>query len=149
MSNNTPAVKCSSTKTENLAKCNIYKDAATMAMKDSTAYDTMLMESNEEYMERLSKADASEYEILKLNMLTATNPKERESIRKALTDMRKDRAVKDTEHKAYCKAMQKEHNDNNKKILYSIIVTLGLGGLGYYYRKPLLNASRKLVSSLG
>lgn len=123
MSNSTP-VKRSPIKTEDLAKCNIYKEAATMAMRDSTAYDTMLMESSEEYMERLSKSDASEYEILKLNMQKATTPKEREAIRKALADMRKDRALKDTEHKTFCKDMQKEHNDNNKKILYSVIVTL-------------------------
>lgn len=131
-----------------LKRASLYKDAAITTIKDSTAYDSMLMESNEEYMERLTKSDKEEYDILKLNMQSAENETEREAIRKALADMRKDRAIKDTENKAFYEKQQKEHNENSRKILNSVFWALAIGsgiGLGVYYGRPALMVGKRLT----
>lgn len=71
-----------------IKRAGIFKDAAIDTIKDSTAYDSMLMESNEEYMERLTKSDKEEYDILKLNMQMAESESERAAIRQANTESR-------------------------------------------------------------
>lgn len=131
-----------------IKRAGIFKDAAIDTIKDSTAYDSMLMESNEEYMERLTKSDKEEYDILKLNMQMAESESERAAIRQAMADMRKDRVIKDTENKAFYEKQQKEHNENSRKILNSIFWFLAIGsgvGLGVYYGRPMLMAGKRLT----
>lgn len=89
-----------------IKRAGIYKDAAIDTIKDSTAYDSMLMESNEEYMERLTKADKEKYDILRLNMQMTESESERASIRQVMADMRKDRVIKDTENMAFYVKLQ-------------------------------------------
>lgn len=129
-----------------IKRASLYKDAAITTIKDLTAYDSMLMESNEEYMERLTRSDKEEYDILKLNMQSAESETEREAIRKALADMSKDRAIKDTENKAFYEKQQKEHNENSRKILSSVFWALAIGsgiGLGVYYGRPALMVAKE------
>lgn len=79
MSENKPVSKrCYTRRQDDLSRCCVYRNAAISAMNDSTAFDSMLIESNKEYMDRLSKADSIEYEILRLNMEKAETDKERE-----------------------------------------------------------------------
>lgn len=56
---------------------------------------------------RLSKADSTEYEILRLNMEKVEADKEREAIRKVMVAMGKERAVKDIANKDFCESPQK------------------------------------------
>ena len=105
-----------------IKRAGIFKDAAIDTIKDSTAYDSMLMESNEEYMERLTKSDKEEYDILKLNMQMAESESERAAIRQAMADMRKDRVIKDTENKAFYEKQQKEHNENRGGDVYKYAI---------------------------
>ena len=106
------------------------------------------IKSNEEYMERLTKSDKEEYDILKLNMQMAESESKRAAIRQAMADMRKDRVIKDTENKAFYEKQQKEHNENSRKILNSIFWFLAIGsgvGLGVYYGRPMLMAGKRLT----
>lgn len=126
----------------------IYKDAALNMIKDSTAYGSMLIESNEEYMEHLTKSDKEEYDILKLNMMKSESEPERELIRREMADMREARTMKDTENKAFYERQQQEHSDNSRKILNSIFLAViigSVGGVGYKYRKPILATCKSLA----
>lgn len=126
-----------------MRKVNMYKDTAVNAMKNVTEFDSKIIESNDEYMEKLTQADSYEYEILKENMAKADTSEERDAIRKHLAEMRKGRFEKDTENKGFCKEEQKSHKNYTKEIIGSVAVVTGLV---YAFRKPLMDAGKKLIS---
>lgn len=86
---------------EHMRKVHVYKDTALNAMQDASEFDTTIVELNDGYMEKLREADSTEYEILKLNMEKAETAEERETIRKRMAEMDKERYAKDTENKTF------------------------------------------------
>ena len=129
---------------EKLKKFNVYKDTALSAIRDNTQFDTAIVKSNENYMIKLREADKSEYELLKINMQKAESADEREKIRNYMVEMRKERDAKDTENKAFYEKLQENHENYNLKIIGSVAVVLGFA---YKYRKPILDAGKKLITN--
>lgn len=129
---------------EKLKKFNVYKDTALSAIRDNTQFDTAIVKSNENYMIKLSEADKSEYELLKINMQKAESADEREKIRNYMVEMRKERDAKDTENKVFYEKLQENHENYNLKIIGSVAVVLGFA---YKYRKPILDAGKKLITN--
>ena len=119
---------------EKLKKFNVYKDTALSAIRDNTQFDTAIVKSNENYMIKLNEADKSEYELLKINMQKAESADEREKIRNHMVEMRKERDAKDTEN----------HENNNLMIIGSVAFVMGLA---YKFRKPILDAGKKLITN--
>ena len=72
-----------------IRKTNMYKDTAINAMKNVSEFDSKVIDSNDEYLERLLQADKSEYDILKENMEKAETAEERQSIRDRMAEMKK------------------------------------------------------------
>ena len=53
---------------DKIRKIQMFKETANNAMQDATEFDKTIIESNDEYINRLCEADAAEYELLKMNM---------------------------------------------------------------------------------
>lgn len=128
---------------EHMRKVHVYKDTAINAMQDASQFDTTIVESNDGYMEKLKEADSTEYEILKMNMEKADSAEEREAIRQRMAEMDKERYAKDTENKEFYEKQQESHRNHNLKILGSVAVVTGLV---YKFRKPIMEAGKKLVT---
>lgn len=124
---------------EKLKKFNVYKDTVLSAIRDNAQFDTAIVKSNENYMIKLSEADKSEYELLKINMQKAESADEREKIRNYMVEMCKERDAKDTENKVFYEKLQENHENYNLKIIGSVAVVLGFA---YKYRKPILDAGK-------
>ena len=69
---------------DKIRKIQMFKETANNAMQDATEFDKTIIESNDEYINRLCEADAAEYELLKMNMDKAESEGEREAIRKVM-----------------------------------------------------------------
>lgn len=131
-------------KTENfMRRANMYKDTAMNAMKEVTEFDSKVIESNDEYMEKLRQADISEYEILKENMAKADTQEERADIRKRMAEMKKERYEKDTENKAFYEKQQESHKNYTKQVLCSVAA---VAGLVYTFRKPIVETGKKFLT---
>lgn len=130
---------------EHMRKVHMYKDAAVNAMKDASDFDNTIIESNEDYIEKLCQADSTEYEILKINMEKAESAEEREAIRDRMAEMDRERYYKDTENKQFFEGQQESHRNHNMKILGSIII---VSGLVYTFRKPIMAAGKSLITKL-
>lgn len=128
---------------EHMRKVHVYKDTAINAMQDASQFDTTIVESNDGYMEKLKEAYSTEYEILKMNMEKADSAEEREAIRQRMAEMDKERYAKDTENKEFYEKQQESHRNHNLKILGSVAVVTGLV---YKFRKPIMEAGKKLVT---
>ena len=125
-----------------MRKANMYRDTAVNAMKNVTEFDSKIIESNDEYLETLRQADASEYEILKDNMEKADTQEERDAIRKRMAEMKKERYEKDTENKLFYVKQQENHKNYTKQVLCSVAA---VAGLVYTFRKPILDTGKKLL----
>lgn len=128
---------------EHMKKVHVYKETAINAMQDALQFDTTIVESNDGYMEKLKEADSTEYEILKMNMEKADSAEEREAIRQRMAEMDKERYEKDTENKEFYEKQQESHRNHNLKILGSVAVVTGLV---YKFRKPIMEAGKKLIT---
>ena len=82
-------------------------------------------------------------EVLKQNMEKADTAEEREAIRKRMAEMQRARYEKDTENKKFCEDQQENHRNHNLKILTAIAVA---SGLVYKFRKPIIEAGKKLIT---
>lgn len=133
----------SKTKSNNsMNKINMYKDAAVNAMKNVTEFDSKIIDSNDEYLDKLLKADASEYELLKENLKVAESQEERVEIRKRMAEMKKERYEKDTENKEFYEKQQESHKNYTKQILISVAT---VAGIVYKLRKPILETGKQLL----
>lgn len=128
---------------ESVRKISMYKDTAVNAMKNVTEFDSKIIESNDEYLNKLLQADASEYEILKENLVIAENPEERAEIRNRMAEMKRERYEKDTENKGFYEKQQESHKNYTKQVLWSVAA---VAGLVYAFRKPILNTGKKLLT---
>ena len=128
---------------EVVCKLDIYKGAVVNAMEKVTEFDSVVVKSNEVYLERLLEADKLEYDILKENMKKADTIEERETIRRRMAEMKKERYEKDTENKDYYVKQQTRHKNYTLQVLGSIGV---LTGLVVKYRKPIMNLGKKLIT---
>lgn len=128
-----------------IQKVHMYKDIANNAMKDALEFDKKIIESNDTYIDKLRLANSTEYEILKINMEKAESSEEREAIRKRMAEMDKEHYTKDTENKAFYRQQQESHRNYNLKILGSVAV---VSGLVYKFRKPILEAGKKLIKRI-
>ena len=126
-----------------MRRVNIYKDSLIDAMKDSSEFDKMIIESNDEYIKKLTEADAAEYDILRMNMEKAQTPEERADIRARMTEMNEQRQKKDSENKEFYETQQENHNNYNKVLLASLAAILT--GTIYKYRKTIMNAGKTLI----
>ena len=130
---------------DKIRKIQMFKETANNAMQDATEFDKTIIESNDEYINRLCEADAAEYELLKMNMDKAESEGEREAIRKRMAEMKQERYHKDTENIQFCERQQESHRNHNIKILGSLAV---VSGLVYTFRKPLAEAGKKLITKI-
>lgn len=121
----------------------IYKDAAVNAMKDVTEFDTKIIESNDEYLEKLRQADSSEYDILKANMEKAESDAERQAIRDRMTEMKRERYEKDSENKEFYEKQQSGHKNYTLQVLGSVAI---ITGLVVKCRKPIMDMGKKLLT---
>ena len=122
---------------------NIYKDAAIKAIQNVTEFDTKIIESNDEYLDKLLRADSSEYDILKINMEKAESETERQAIRDRMVEMKKERYGKDSENKEFYKIQQREHKNFNLQVLCSLAIVTGFV---VKYRKPIINMGKNMLT---
>lgn len=140
---NTKLIRRDRKSDESVRKFNMYKDTAVNAMKNVTEFDSKIIDSNEEYLDRLLQADASEYEILKENLKIAESQEERAEIRKRMAEMKKERYEKDTENKGFYEKQQESHKNYTKQVLCSVAA---VAGLIYKFRKPIMDTGKKLLT---
>ncbi len=126
---------------EYLQRLNIFKSTADDAIKNAEMYDSNIITSNEEYINKLQEGDREEFEILKENMKKAESEEEREAIRTRMREMQDKRYEKDTENKVFYEKQQEVHNNNNMKILGAVAVAAGL----VKFRKPLIEAGKAII----
>ena len=126
-----------------LRKLNMYKDAAKNAMDNNTAFDSKIIDANNEYLNKLCQADQAEYDILLENLKLATSEEERAEIRARMVEMKKERYEKDTENKKYYNNQQENHKKFNLAVLGSVAVVTGR--VVWKYRKPILDTGKKLL----
>lgn len=140
-------VKKSGNKDFKLRKLNLYKDSAITAMDNVSDFDKKVLDTNNEYLEMLSRADQSEYNILLENLKLADSKEERADIRARMAEMKKERYHKDTENKKYCEKQQERHKYDIFQILGSIAVISGVvGTVAYKFKKPLIENGKKLIT---
>lgn len=133
-------------KNDTIYKTDIYADTAKNAMKNVSEFDSMIIEVNGEYLEKLTQADKMEYDILKDNMIKAETEKERQAIRDRMAEMKKERYEKDTENKTFYEKQQESHKNYTLKVLCSLAVAAGLVGVGCVYKKPLTNIVKSVIT---
>lgn len=126
-----------------IQKTNMYKDTAVNAMKNVLEFDSMAIKSNDEYLAALLLADKSEYDILKANMEKAETAEERQAIRSRMAEMKKERYIKDTENKVFYEKQQTSYKNYTLQILCSIAAVTGLA---VKFKKPLMDAGKKLIT---
>lgn len=145
MSNNSkPVLSGTGRGSELTRKIQIYKDAAASAMQDATEFDKSVVEANEDYIGKLTESDATEYDILKLNMEKAETAEERQAVRESMEEMREKRYQKDTENKEFYEKQQREHRKHALQILGSVAIVAGL----VKFRKPLMNGAKALITKV-
>ena len=137
-----PVSKRDKKREDSIRNKHIYKEVAINAIKNVTEFDTKVIESNDEYLEKLRQADSSEYEILKINMEKAESNEERQAIRDRMAEMKKERYEKDSENKEFYEKQQREHKNFNLQVLGSVAFVTGLV---IKYRKPIMNMGKKLL----
>jgi hypothetical protein len=128
-----------------LRKLNMYKDAAKNAMDNNTAFDSKIIDANNEYLNKLCQADQAEYDILLENLKLATSEEERAEIRARMTEMKKERYQKDTENKKYYEKQQENHKNFNYKVLGSLLV---ISGLVWKYKKPIIDTTKNFITKV-
>ena len=126
-----------------LRKITLYKDTAINAMNNEKEFGTAVIQSNDGYLEKLLKADETEYAILKDNMARAESETERQAIRDRMAEMKKERYAKDTENKSFYERQEDKHKTYTLQVLGSVAV---VAGLTVKFRKPLVEAGKKLIS---
>ena len=126
-----------------LRKITLYKDTAINAMNNEKEFGTAVIQSNDGYLEKLLKADETEYAILKDNMARAESETERQAIRDRMAEMKKERYAKDTENKSFYERQEDKHKTYTLQVLGSVAV---VAGLTVMFRKPLVEAGKKLIS---
>ncbi len=127
-----------------LRKMNMYKDAAKNAMDNNTAFDSKIIDANNEYLNKLCQARQPEYDILLENLKLASSEEERAEIRARMAEMKKEDYEKDTENKKFYNNQQENHKRFNLAVLGSVAVVTG--HFVWKYRKPILNAGKKLIT---
>ena len=141
---NTKPLKKQNTKNaDNIKKATVYADTAKNAMDDVTKFDSMIIKSNDDYLEKLAQADKIEYDILKENMAKAETAEERQVIRDRMAEMKKERYAKDTENKTFYENQQTEHKNYTLRVLGSVAVVTGLV---YKFRKPIADFGKALIT---
>ena len=130
-------------KNAKLRKLSIYKDIAKTAMGNISDFDKKILDANNEYLEKLCQADQPEYNILLENLKLAESEEERAAIRARMIEMKKERYQKDTENKTFCDKQQEKHKYGILQIVGSVAVATGIV---YKFRKPLVEASKKLIA---
>lgn len=136
-------IKKSGKKDFKLRKLNLYKDSAITAMDNVSDFDKKVLDTNNEYLEMLSRADQPEYNILLENLKLADSKEERADIRARMAEMKKERYHKDTENKEFCDRQQENHKHSILQIVGSVAVVTGVI---YKFRKPLVNVGKKLIT---
>ncbi|MBD5499431.1 MAG: hypothetical protein HDR11_17070 [Lachnospiraceae bacterium] len=127
-----------------LRKLNLYKDSAITAMDNISDFGKKVLDTNNEYLEKLCKADQPEYNILLENLKIANSEDERTAIRARMAEMKKERYQKDTENKEFCDRQRENHKHSILQIVGSVAVITGV--VAYKFRKPLMEASKKLIT---
>lgn len=142
---NTKSVSKSDKKREDTFRNKIiYKDVAINALKDVTEFDIKIIESNDEYLEKLCQADSSEYDLLKANMEKAESDAECQAIRDRMAEMKKERYEKDSENKEFYKKQQDGHKNYTLQVLGSVAVVTRLVVI---YRKPIMDMGKRLLTN--
>lgn len=136
-------IKKSGKKDFKLRKLNLYKDSAITAMDNVSDFDKKVLDTNNEYLEMLSRADQPEYDILLENLKLADSKEERADIRARMAEMKKERYQKDTENKGFYDRQQENHKHSILQIVGSVAVVTGVI---YQFRKPLMNVGKKLIT---
>lgn len=136
-------IKKSGKKDFSLHKLSLYKDSAITAMDNVSDFDKKVLDTNNEYLEMLSRADQPEYNILLENLKLADSKEERADIRARMAEMKKKRYLKDTENKEFCDRQQENHKHSILQIVGSVAVVTGVI---YKFRKPLVNVGKKLIT---
>lgn len=126
-----------------LRKLNLYKDSAITAMDNISDFGKKILDTNNEYLEKLCLADQPEYNILLENLRLANSEDERAAIRARMAEMKKERYQKDTENKEFCDRQHENHKHSILQIVGSIAVVTGVI---YSFRKPLVNVGKKLIA---
>lgn len=127
---------------EAVHKVAMYKETAVNAIQKVTEFDSLIIASNDEYLDKLQQADSFEYEILKINMEKAETETERIAIRTRIAEMKRERYSKDAENKGFYEKQQSGHKNYTLQVLGSVAVVAGLVAK---YRKPLMTAGQKLI----
>lgn len=136
-------IKNPSKKEAKLRKLNIYKEAAKTAMDNISDFDKKILDSNNDYIEKLCQADQTEYNILLENLKLTDSEEERAAIRARMVEMKKERYQKDTENKEFCDKQQENHKHGILQIVGSVAIVTGVV---YKFRKPLMEAGKKLIT---
>ena len=126
-----------------LRKITLYKDTAITDMDNEKEFGTAVIQANDGYLEKLLKADETEYAILKDNMARAESETERQAIRDRMAEMKKERYAKDTENKGFYERQEDKHKTFTLRVLGSVAI---VAGLTVKFRKPLIEAGKKLIS---
>lgn len=124
-------------------KASIYKEVSENAIDNVSKFDSIVIKSNESYLEALQRADSEEYAILSENLKLADTAEERAAIRTRMVEMKKERYEKDTENKAFYENQQVNHKNYTKQILASVATVTGLV---FMFRKPLLGVGKKFIA---
>lgn len=130
-----------------LRKLNLYKDSAITAMDNISDFGKKVLDTNNEYLEKLCQADQPEYNILLENLKLANSEDERTAIRTRMAEMKKERYQKDTENKVFCEMQQANHKHSILQIVGSVAFVAGLGFITYKFRKPLMATGKKLITN--
>lgn len=137
-------IKRSAKKDFKLRKLSLYKDSAITAMNN---IDAKVLDTNNEYLEKLCQADPPKYNILLENIKLANSEEERSAIRTRMAEMKKERYQKDIENKEFCDRQQQNHKHSILQILGSITVVAGIvGTTAYKFKKPLIETVKKLIT---
>lgn len=126
-----------------LRKLNMYKDVAKTSMDNISEFDKKILETNNEYPEKLCQADQPEYDILLENLKLADSEEERAAIRARMVEMKKERYQKDTENKEFCNKQQENHKYTILQIVGSVAIVTGII---YKFRKPLMEVGKKMIA---
>lgn len=140
---NTELIKKSGKKDFKLRKLNLYKDSAITAMDNISDFGKKVLDTNNEYLEKLCLADQPEYNILLENLKLTNSEDERAAIRARMAEMKKERYQKDTENKEFCDRQHENHKHSILQIVGSVAVVTGVV---YKFRKPLMNVGKKLIT---
>lgn len=131
-----------------LRKLNLYKDSAITAMDNISDFGQKVLDTNNEYLEKLCLADQPEYNILLENLKLANSEDERAAIRARMAEMKKERYQKDTENKEFCDKQHENHKHSIFQIVGSVAAIAELGFIAYKFRKPLIKTSKNLISKV-